>query len=1388
MPVFRASGYRLAPYLPSLLEIQLRDFRDFLTYGIGQCLSAINPIRVRGENTRLVFYPNHYLITKPVITVREAVLKQLTYDCSLYVLSHVFYGNNPIEPPTWILLGNFPLMTFNGHFVINGSSRVLVSQIVRRPGIYFKETLQGTGAEETRVIFADVICDRGAWVRIQRDKKGKLWACLKNTPKIHLDDFIQAFRAVETNRFKRNSEDLDAFNRIGKRLNLTDSDVDDFLFSRFKKPKAYNLGPAGREQLNKKLDVQEKSFQLTANDLERTRDYLLELAKYNRGTDDIDNLGNRQVRTAGELFSAQFYIGLTRLEKSVRQKIARLKKPEPARTILANIKPLNQAFREFFNPTNPLAQFLDQVNPLSDITHKRRITATGPGGVNRENASLDMRSIHPTHYGRICPIETPEGRNAGLVNSLTVYGRVNKLGYIETPYYRVFNGQIQKSDGIRFFSTPAEQSNAFKLAPPDLWRDQSDVLPNNLVPVRIATEFQEDFVRRERADVDYIGLGPAQQMSIATSLIPFLEHDDANRALMGSNMQRQTVPLIQPERPIISTGLEGLVIGESGHIIQASQSGIISYVSGSSVQMETLFEAPSHQTHKPLHLQSTCPGFVPMQLATYQSPHAELLLNGRTTIEKSSAGRWIQQMHKKWYEDPIPCEAHTKPGLASPLPRTDFAPSEHIQKKSYSLHTYDRSNQETGLTHRPAVEEGEWVQKGDLIADCAASMLGQLSLGRNLLIAYTPWEGFNFEDAVVISERLVFDELYTTIHIDRHETEVQDGFGEYEIISKKLLPYVLPAEFEFWNTYYNRKLDENGIIKVGEWVEPFDPIVAKFAPFQRLYVSPYQRLALDILEVLPPSIKDVSVRLPYAVRGRVVNTQIIHKKALAQVVLDELRRVEEIHRAYDPSLPPMEMPALLPSKVRVFLAEKRRIQVGDKMAGRHGNKGIISCILPRQDMPYLSDGTAVDMVLNPLGVPSRMNVGQVFECLLGLAGSYLGQNFRVTPFDEMFGPEASRGLVYLKLYQARLKTKKKWLFQPNFPGKMPIFDGRTGECFDQFVTVGSAYMLKLIHLVEHKIHARSDGPYALITQQPVSGRAKNGGQRLGEMEVWALEAFGAAYTLQEMLSTKSDDIDNRDDIYASVLLKRHFVKLQPDKDPDEYLVPLILEPMKKPPFRLGSSEAFRILLRELQSLCLNVGVYGFQRPIDDISKDVIPKSKDVIPKSEDVIPIVKESEHVSISIRRRTNEYVRAVIGTDVINLTPNDNKSLRALLDNIKAINDKEALRSLRDEIKAIKKIKPAPLEPLAPLHRTIPEVIAKTLGPMDKETRRLYLEAARLHLLGPVSDFSPAKREQIKLFELESYKREIKEAAVSKKVISKKVRENGKPEPYPISKKDEE
>ena len=1430
------SSLRLSFCMPDFVEIQRQSFLNLLDTGLIKELNKRNPITNTTQNLELIFYPEYYKLNPPEWTPKEAILKSKTYACRLYVpikLTNTLTKEVKIQ---WILLGDLPLMTKRGHFIVNGSPRVIVNQIVRSPGIYYKEVIKN----KKRTYRADLIPHRGAWLQLEIDKKRRIWAKMKKTPKISILAFLQSlglskekiFQSIHYSHFLNdsflNEEKEEQGHPISSKealltlysktqskkgkIEITPDLGQKWLFGKLFNLRTYDLSQSGRVQINKKLGlaIPLNISTLTEQDILFAIDYLIKL-EYGLGTlDDIDDLKNRRVRASGELIQNQLGTGFIRLEKEVRDK---MKKPKKKLTVgnLITTKPVNEALRQFFG-SSQLSQFMDQINPLSELAHKRRLSSLGPGGITTKKPGMEVRGIHPSHYGRICPIETPEGQNAGLVNSLTTYARINSYGFIETPFYNVSQGQIQKSGGPIFFSAAQEQN--IILAPGDLKLSQLEFLPKNAIPARTTQEFKKVF----RNEVEYISISPIQMISIATSLIPFLEHNDANRALMGSNMQRQAVPLIAPERPIVGTGLEGRVAVDSGHGVQSKTNGFVFYATGEKIIIKNFKKSvafsPSETVRRFSNIKSetfnasfllqrnpnlashsekislTTAGYLPdlfyqnkitksdikhaysynfnfkgqiiaayltkknqnqegIQQKFYQfnkigilnqndkifvdyhkkefretnvskrqktnvflkkssfqrfkepqlffetksksyyrdkfnwlqfqekknfsNSHLKLsrwdilaqckfdetsayndfqnkaskgyFLNSRSytlTMSKQKSNNQILFKNKKdflpfrknsvslllankekkggnkievyapYYEKTIRqvlrknslgldvqyrnrssfsfnnlkvtldsnlfnkegklslfnsskknrlvlseqgekdyynssdkkiqrSSSQKKVFLHNSICKTILSPSQfdkefenyNLESVNYMLQEYQRSNQDTCLAQRPIVHEGDWVQKGDLLADGAASVGGELALGKTILVAYMPWEGYNFEDAILVSERLIYDDIYTSIHITEYSTETRETKLGVEQITNQI-PGINPSQI-----YH---LDNRGIAKIGSWVKEGDILVGKITPQEKKPLSPHEKLMNAIFQKEIPTTKDTSLRVPKNVHGRVVHIQVLETKSIAA-----------------------EIPFQGPRRVVIYVAEKRKIQVGDKMAGRHGNKGIISQILPRQDMPYLPDGTPIDMVLNPLGVPSRMNVGQVFECLLGLAGTKLNQQFKIVHFDEVYGPEASRSLVYSKLFEARIKTKQKWLFDPNFAGKAKIFDGRTGDSFYQAVTVGQAYMLKLVHMVDEKIHARSTGPYALVTQQPIRGRSNRGGQRLGEMEVWALEGFGAAYTLQELLTVKSDDKKGREQVMDAILHNR--------------------------PISFGTPESVKLLIRELQSLCLDVGVY-----------------------------------------------------------------------------------------------------------------------------------------------------------------------------------------------------
>ena len=851
-------------------------------------------------------------------------------------------------------------------------------------------------------------------------------------------------------------------------------------------------------------------------------------------------------------------------------------------------KPINGALREFFS-SSPLSQYMDQTNPLAEVTHKRRISSLGIGGVSRESAGMTIRGIHPTHYGRICPIETPEGKNAGLVNSLAFYAKVNHQGFIETPYYQVIKGQIQHELGFSFYSAGKESRNGLSIAPNDIKQSKSKLLASNIssvesIPVRITDNLLDLFKKKRPSQVDCIGISPVQILSVATSLIPFLEHNDANRALMGSNMQRQAVSLMRSERPLVGTGLEARVLAESGHLVQSKVSGFISHVSAHQVVVERLLTNLST-----LCIANKNKVFVTQtKIKLTRTKTKFLLRKQKQSLNKTSfcyGTSTLQYARDK--KTPFSSNFVT---LSYPLMKKKVA----LSPVMHSISTFSRSNQETCLTQKPLVEEGDWVQRGDMLSDCSAGQKGELSVGKNMFIAYIPWQGYNFEDAIVISDRLVKEQLYTSLHIERYTVTVND-LKEKMVDTNEWFTGKLPGV----DSKKRVHLQKSGLPKIGSILREGDILVGKIKYSKKKAATPYDKLVCDILGEHNFSVQNTSLYVPKGVHEARILTYKI-KKRFDKALKSGVNNTNMLTGGTN------LRPAGAPKVIHLFLGEKRNIQVGDKMSGRHGNKGIVSTILPKQDMPYLADGSPIDILLNPLGVPSRMNVGQVFECLLGLASTYLHQNFKVTAFDELYGVEASQSLVFLKLYQARLQSGQNWLFQVNFPGKTRLTDGRTGECLDQWVTVGRAYMLKLIHMVNEKIHARAIGPYALVTQQPLKGRAHKGGQRLGEMEVWAVEGFGAAYILQELLTKKSDDSIGRKEVLKAMLPKSaSFLDFI-----DPFGQPHTVTTHSKEESKLHSEESassgqesftvlgqpdiFKVLICELQALCLDVGVYSIK--------------------------------------------------------------------------------------------------------------------------------------------------------------------------------------------------
>jgi len=1065
--------------LPDLIEIQRSSFRWFLETGLIDELNSFSPITDYTGKLELHFIGDRYKLHAPKYDVDEAKRRDASYAVQMYVPTRLINKETGEIKEQEVFIGDLPLMTDRGTFIINGAERVIVNQIVRSPGVYYKSETDKNGR---RTYSASLIPNRGAWLKFETDKNGLVWVRIDKTRKLSAQVLLKALGLADNEIFdalrhpdyfqrtldkEGNPSEDEALMELYRKLRPgeppTVNGGRQLLESRFFDNKRYDLGRVGRYKLNKKLrlNVPDTVRILTSTDILAAIDYLINLEFDAGSTDDIDHLGNRRVRSVGELLQNQVRVGLNRLERIIRERMTVSEADSLTPASLVNPKPLVAAIKEFFG-SSQLSQFMDQTNPLAELTHKRRLSALGPGGLTRERAGFAVRDIHPSHYGRICPVETPEGPNAGLIGSLATYARVNAYGFIETPYYRVEAGRVRRDEEPVYLT--ADEEDDLRVAPGDVATDEEGYIIGDQIPVR----YRQEFSTTSPEQVDYVAVSPMQIVSVATSLIPFLEHDDANRALMGSNMQRQAVPLLRPERPLVGTGLEAQAARDSGMVVVSHHHGIATYVDAERIRVRVQPE-PSED------------GMTP---------------------------------------DPYDVE--------------------------YLLQKYQRSNQDTCLNQRPLVFEGEEVVPGQVLADGSASEGGEIALGQNVLVAYMPWEGYNYEDAILISERLVMDDTYTSIHIEKYEIEARQT---------KLGPEEITREIPNVGEDALRHLDERGIIRIGAWVEAGDILVGKVTPKGEADQPPEEKLLRAIFGEKARDVRDNSLRVPNGEKGRVVDVRVFTREQGD------------------------ELPPGANMVVRVYVAQKRKIQVGDKMAGRHGNKGIISRILPMEDMPYLPDGRPVDIVLNPLGVPSRMNVGQVFECLLGWAGENLGVRFKVTPFDEMYGEEASRLTVHGKLQESSQKPDRSWVFDPNDPGKIQLWDGRTGDPFDKPVTVGIAYMLKLVHLVDDKIHARSTGPYSLVTQQPLGGKAQQGGQRFGEMEVWALEAYGAAYTLQELLTVKSDDMQGRNEALNAIV-------------------------KGKPIPRPGTPESFKVLMRELQSLGLDIAVHKVETASDGSSNDV----------------------------------------------------------------------------------------------------------------------------------------------------------------------------------------
>lgn len=1088
--------------LPNLIEIQRTSYEDFFNEKLLETFRDISPIQDFTGNLVLEFIS--YSLGEPKYSVEECKERDVTYAAPLKVLVRLINKETGEVKEQEVFMGDFPLMTEKGTFIINGAERVIVSQLVRSPGVYYDKMIDTSGKT---LFFANIIPNRGAWLEFEVDANSTMYVRVDRTRRIPATVLVRAlglgddaqilefFGESECIRstLERDSTDSEeeALIEIYKRLRPGEPPTVDSARSLFEAlfmdPKRYDLAAVGRYKVNKKLDFGERLLGavlhsdmtdvntgevLLKADTKVARDlvaqinewaaqkrvthayirgkndellkvisngfpgkeaktilkedilaainYLITLTQGHGETDDIDHLGNRRVKSVGELLQNQFRIGLSRMERVIKERMTIQDVDVITPQALINIRPVVAAIKEFFG-SSQLSQFMDQPNPLAELTHKRRLSALGPGGLSRDRAGFEVRDVHHSHYGRMCPIETPEGPNIGLIGSLCTYARVNEYGFIETPYRKVVNGRV--TDKIVYMTADEEDKYAIAQANEPLNED------GTFVHQRLAARYRDEVIRVLPDQAEFMDVSPKQIVSVATSLIPFLEHDDAGRALMGSNMQRQAVPLMRTEAPLVGTGMEARSAGDSGIMVLATHSGVVRRVTATEVLVQ------------------------------------------RDTGEIDS----------------------------------------------YKLLKFLRSNQGTCINQKPVAKKGDRVQAGDVLADGPSTDQGELALGKNVLIAFMPWEGYNYEDAILISERLVKDDVFTSIHIEEYEAEARDTKLGAEEITRDI-PNVGEDAL--------KDLDERGVIRVGAEVKPGDILVGKVTPKGETELTAEERLLRAIFGEKAREVRDSSLRVPHGESGRVVAVHVFSRENG-----DELG--PGINRL-----------------VRVFIAQKRKIAEGDKMAGRHGNKGVIAKILPEEDVPFLPDGTPVDIILNPLGVPGRMNIGQVLETHLGWAAKVLGLHVASPVFDGALEDEITD-----LLEQAGIQKT----------GKTILYDGRTGEPFDSEITVGYAYMMKLHHLVDDKIHARSTGPYSLVTQQPLGGKAQFGGQRFGEMEVWALYAYGAAYSLQEMLTVKSDDVVGRVKTYEAIVKGEN-----------------VPEP--------GVPESFKVLIKELQSLGLDVRV------------------------------------------------------------------------------------------------------------------------------------------------------------------------------------------------------
>nr|YP_009240390.1 RNA polymerase beta subunit [Gymnochlora stellata]BAU62524.1 RNA polymerase beta subunit [Gymnochlora stellata] len=1113
-------------FLPNFLKLQRRSFINFLNYGIKNEIQEYPSLLDKKKKIYLYFYPKFYQFNLPFDSCQNSIIYSKTYTCNIIIPVKLKQDKQEIA---WININNIPIMTNKCHFIINGSPRILMSQITRAPGIYYhKDERRARSQKKIRlnsIYYADIIAERGNWLRLEIDIKNIIWIKTKKTLKLPILMTLQAL-GIKTNQIldfiqfpilnlKNNINNISSQKeallrtRNLSKLNKTSINLNPWnknrilVFEKFTDPIFYDLGKIGRLQMNKRFHYYNNidSHILTPIDLLLSVKFLLKIKNKIENVDDIDNLKNKRVKIVGELLQNQFKIALIRLQRFIKRKVANNQKIYKLNNLFSST-PINTTLSEFFG-INPLSQFMDEINPLAIITHKRRVSALGFGGVSRDTATLTLRSIHPTLQGRICPIETPEGKNAGLVNSFSLFSNVNKYGFIETPFFSLYNGKILYEMGIKYIS--ATQENLINILSYDIKKTRIGFLPNNLLPIRIEDKIEE----LDSKNINVIGISRIQMLSIATSLIPFMEHNDANRILMGSNMQRQAVPLLKPEVCIVGTGLEKKIIRDLEETIKSNSSGFINYLSLKKIIIYSFIR--QYKKYNKQNINSFFMRFKKINSFFYlrnncYSFNIRLLNNLKVIVKKRKT-----------------------------LNISEYSSLINIQKISKQLYDYTSSNQGTCSINRIRVNEGGWIKKGESISNGLSNYHNEIALGYNLLLGYISWKGYNFEDAVIFNKKLVTNNIYTSTHIEKFDIEIKTDQQNNEIITPNIQGISLQCK---------KKLDLYGIIKIGSCVYNGDILVGKLIPNKKTFLSPYRKLLYEILQKKTETYKDTSFRVPKTKRGRVTFVDY----SITDLFFSQLKKNIIQDNKY--------------SLIKVHLLQNRRIQIGDKISGRHGNKGVISNIVIESSMPYLLDGSTLDLLLNPLGVPSRMNIGQVLECILGLSGNYLQKHYRIIPFDETFGFEISRNLVYSQLFFAGIKTGENWIFDIKSPGKNRLIDPDSGVQFDQPITIGKAYILKLIHLIEEKIHSRSTGPYSLVTQQPLKGKSKQGGQRIGEMEVWALEGYGAAYTLHEILTTKSDDIRSRQKVMTSII-NNNSVKF-------------------------GTTETFKVLIRELQSLCLNL--------------------------------------------------------------------------------------------------------------------------------------------------------------------------------------------------------